>query len=60
VIGKTDAAGGTVEDRPVNVADLFQTFCKSLDINPAGENIAPNGRPIKIVDGGQPVSELFG
>jgi uncharacterized protein (DUF1501 family) len=59
VIGKTDAAGGTVEDRPVNVADLFQTFCKSLEINPAGENIAPNGRPIKIVDGGQPVSELF-
>ncbi len=59
VIGKTDDAGGTVEDRPVNVADLFQTFCKSLEINPAGENIAPNGRPIKIVDGGQPVSELF-
>ncbi len=60
VIGKTDDAGGTVEDRPVNVADLFQTFCKSLKIDPTAENIAPNGRPIKIVDGGKPVDELFG
>jgi hypothetical protein len=59
VIGKTDDGGAEVEDRPVAVADLFQTFCKSLQINPAAENIAPNGRPIKIVDGGKPVAELF-
>jgi hypothetical protein len=59
VIGKTDEGGGEVADRPVLVADLFQTFCKSLHINPAAENVAPNGRPIKIVDGGHPVSELF-
>jgi hypothetical protein len=59
VIGKTDEGGGEVADRPVHVADLFQTFCKSLHINPAAENIAPNGRPIKIVDGGKPVEELF-
>jgi len=59
VIGRTDAGGTTVEDRPVTVADLFQTFCKSLGIDPTIENIAPNGRPIKIVDGGQPVGELF-
>jgi uncharacterized protein (DUF1501 family) len=59
VIGKTDAGGGEVTDRPVNVPDLFQTFCKSLKINPQAENIAPNGRPIKIVDGGKPVAELF-
>lgn len=59
VIGKTDEAGSEVTDRPVNVADLFQTFCKSLKINPAVENIAPNGRPIKVVDGGKPVDELF-
>lgn len=59
VIGKTDAAGGTVEDRPVTVTDLLQTFCKSLAIDPTIEHIAPNGRPIKIVDGGEPVNELF-
>jgi uncharacterized protein (DUF1501 family) len=59
VIGKTDAGGSEVLDRPVNVPDLFQTFCKSLKIDPTTENIAPNGRPIKIVDGGQPIAELF-
>jgi hypothetical protein len=59
LIGRTDEGGGEVADRPVQVADLFQTFCKSLKINPTTENIAPNGRPIKIVDGGQPVGELF-
>jgi Protein of unknown function (DUF1501) len=58
-IGRTDAGGVTVEDRPVTVADLLRTFCKSLGIDPTIENIAPNGRPIKIVDGGQPVGELF-
>jgi uncharacterized protein (DUF1501 family) len=59
VIGRTDAGGTDVQDRPVAVADLFQTFCKSLKINPTAENIAPNGRPIKIVDGGKPINELF-
>ncbi|HVU89359.1 MAG TPA: DUF1501 domain-containing protein [Pirellulales bacterium] len=60
VIGHTDAGGDTVTDHPVSVQDLFQSFCKSLGINPAIENMSAIGRPIKIVDGGQPVSELFG
>jgi hypothetical protein len=59
VIGSTDEAGTDVVDRPVGPTDLLQTFCKSLQIDPSFENIAPNGRPIKIVDGGTPVSELF-
>jgi uncharacterized protein (DUF1501 family) len=59
VIGSTDAGGAEVTDRPVTVVDLFQTFAKSLGIDPKVENIAPNGRPIKIVDGGEPVGELF-
>ena len=60
VIGTTDAGGAAVEDRPVTVPDLLQSFCQSLGIDASYENIAPNGRPIKIVDGGSPVSELFG
>ncbi len=59
VIGRTDAAGGTVEDRPVTVTDLLQTFCTCLEIDSTIENIAPNGRPIRIVDDGAPVDELF-
>jgi uncharacterized protein (DUF1501 family) len=60
VIGRTDDSGAAVEDRPVTVPDLFQSFCKSLRIDPSTENVGPNGRPIKIVDTGSPISELFG
>ncbi len=60
VIGSTDVSGSEVDDRPVGPADLLQTFCKSLEIDPSFENIAPNGRPVKIVDGGTAVAELFG
>ena len=60
VIGDTDAGGVEIKDRPVTVTDLFQTFCKSLSIKAEKENMSSIGRPIKIVDGGKPVHELFG
>ncbi len=59
VIGKTDASGGDVKDRPVTVNDLFATFCQAMQINPKKENMSSIGRPIKIVDGGEVVKELF-
>jgi len=60
VIGRTNDAGDDVTERPVSVQDLFQTFCKSLAIDAKLENMSSIGRPIKIVDGGKPVDELFG
>jgi uncharacterized protein (DUF1501 family) len=59
VIGKTSDDGTDVKERPVTVADLFCTFCQALKINPRKENIGTLGRPMKIVDGGSPVKELF-
>ncbi len=59
VVGETDKAGADVTSRPVAVNDLFQSFCHSLSINPAKETLSNIGRPIKIVDGGKPVNELF-
>jgi uncharacterized protein (DUF1501 family) len=59
VIGKTDAGGTEVTDRPVSVQDLFQTFCKALKIDSEVENMSPAGRPIRVVNGGEPVDELF-
>jgi uncharacterized protein (DUF1501 family) len=59
VIGGTSADGSEVKSRPVSVPDLFCTFCQSLGINPRKENMSGLGRPIKIVDGGNPVKELF-
>ncbi|HEX4143792.1 MAG TPA: DUF1501 domain-containing protein [Pirellulales bacterium] len=59
VIGETDAGGAEVSDRPVRVPDLFASFCHSLSIDAAKENMSSIGRPIKLVDGGQVVKELF-
>jgi hypothetical protein len=59
VIGSSNPDGTDVKDRPITVPDLLQTFCKSLKIDPKKENMSPLGRPIKVVDGGTPVKELF-
>jgi uncharacterized protein (DUF1501 family) len=59
VIGGTSADGLDPRDRPVTVPDLFCTFCHALGINPRKENIGTGNRPVKIVDGGAPVQELF-
>jgi hypothetical protein len=61
VIGKTDAGGDAVADRPVNVADLYATITEALGVKHTKENISPEGRPIPLVDRkGKPISELIG
>ncbi len=59
VIGKTDAGGTSVTDRPVGVTDLLRTALTALKIDPDHENMSPIGRPIKLVDGGKVVQEVF-
>lgn len=58
-IGKTNDTGQEITDRAVSVEDVFQSFCHALQIE-ADENLyTPQGRPMKIVDGGEPIKELF-
>jgi hypothetical protein len=59
IIGATDKDGVEVAERPVSVPDLFCTFCRALAINPREENQSNVGRPLKIVETGQAVEELF-
>ncbi|MHB1425423.1 MAG: DUF1501 domain-containing protein [Gemmataceae bacterium] len=59
VVGKTDARGVEIVDRPIGVPDLFCTFCQALGINPRTENQSNVGRPIQIVEHGAAVRELF-
>ena len=59
VIGETDSGGQEVADRPVGVTDLLHTVCHSLEIDPEHENMSSIGRPIKIVDDGEVVDEVF-
>ena len=59
VIGSTSDGGNDVTNRPVGVPDLFCSICHALGINPRKENQTPIGRPIRLVDGGERVRELF-
>ncbi len=59
VIGATSSDGMEIKDRPVTVPDLFCSVCHSLGIDPRHENQGTLGRPIRIVDGGEVVRELF-
>lgn len=60
-IGKTDASGSSVVDRPISVYDLMASVCNILGINGAKEINTPIGRPIRLVDkSGVAIQELFG
>jgi uncharacterized protein (DUF1501 family) len=60
VIGQTDAGGTEVTERPIRVPDLLHSFCQGLKIDPSKENMSTIGRPIKLVDEGKPIHDLFG
>ena len=60
VIGKTDNGGNAITDRPVSVEDLFCTIFHALKIDPRHENFSSIGRPIKLVETGEVVQEVFG
>ncbi|MCE9603628.1 MAG: DUF1501 domain-containing protein [Planctomycetia bacterium] len=59
VIGSSDADGYLPKDRPVQVADLHASVCHALGIDGNKEVITPLQRPLKLIDGGKPVMELF-
>ena len=59
IIGKTDDGAQYVEDRPVSIRDFFATICSILGIDYTKENTAPGGRPIRIVDDGNPITEIL-
>lgn len=60
VIGSSTDDGSAVKDDPVTIADLFCSVCHSMKVNPRIERLSPQGRPLKIVDGGNVVTKLFG
>jgi hypothetical protein len=59
VIGSSDEDGAHPKDRPVKVPDLHASICHALGIDPNKEVMTPLARPLKLVDAGSPVSELF-
>ncbi len=60
VIGKTDAEGAQVIDRPISALDFLASVCTALRIDYTKVNNTPIGRPVRIVEkAGAPIKELF-
>jgi hypothetical protein len=59
VIGASNPDGTDVKDHPITVPDLMASLCHAIKVDPTKETMTDTGRPIKIVDGGKAVKELF-
>ena len=59
VIGKTDPKGDAPVDRPVTPSDLAATVYTALGIDPNYQYETPDGRPIRLVEGGKALPELL-
>jgi len=59
VIGETSADGTEIAARPVTVPDLYRSVAWAMRLDPDKTRFAPSGRPIKTVDGGAVIKELF-
>ena len=59
VVGRTNAVGTEVLDRPVSVQDLFSTVYGLLGVDVTKKFTSASGRPVRILEGGDPVKELL-
>ena len=59
VIGSTNEDGTQVVSGTVRVPDLFASLCFALGIDVDEENYSRSGRPIRVVDDGTVIEELF-
>ncbi|MBV8878534.1 MAG: DUF1501 domain-containing protein, partial [Planctomycetaceae bacterium] len=59
VIGRTNEFGLEIEDRPVGIPDLYATLYHAFGVDTDKKYLTPGARPLKILDGGEVVKELF-
>jgi len=59
VLGSSDEDGAEPKDRPVKVSDIHTTICHALGIDATKEVMTPLQRPMKLVDGGEVITELL-
>ncbi len=60
VVGKTDAKGNDVTQRPISAPDFMATVCKALGIDHTKTYMARGGRPMhKVAKEARVVSQVF-
>jgi hypothetical protein len=60
VLGASDSQGESPGDRPITPADLACTIYRLLGVDPTHELRTPDGRPIRINQGGTVIPEIIG
>ncbi|RPI75407.1 MAG: DUF1501 domain-containing protein, partial [Planctomycetaceae bacterium] len=60
IVGSTNDKGEHPKDRPLTYQSLLATIYRSLGINPQHTFINEAGRPVPILDSGEPIRELIG
>jgi hypothetical protein len=58
-VGATDRQGAYVMQRPVAPGDVAATVYEALGLDPRQKLIAPDGRPIEVLDQGAAIKEFF-
>jgi uncharacterized protein DUF1501 len=59
VIGATEPDGGDISERPVTPGDLAATIYRYMGVPLDSTYDDPRGRPVPIVQDGEPIRELF-
>ena len=59
IVGGTNEDGSEVVSGAVGVPDLFASLCFALGIDGDEENYSRSGRPIRVVNDGSVIEELF-
>ena len=60
VVGSTNAKGERPHDGPVSYQDLLATIYHAVGVNPNHTIVNHLGRPVPILEDGEPISELAG
>ena len=60
VFGKSDKDAAYPQDKPVSPLNLGATIFHALGISPDARVHDALGRPVPVMEGGQPLTELFG
>lgn len=59
VVGSTDALGAHPDERPLSVPNFLETVYRHLGIDTARELTDHTGRPLRILEPAEPISELL-
>jgi uncharacterized protein (DUF1501 family) len=59
VVGASDQRAERPADQPHGPEDLFATIAHLMGIDPSDEFLTPEGRPVKIVNGGKVIRSLL-